>query len=172
MGNNAKGGWNYLWKNVWWSYIESEYTVRDWERLSNRCHKIDFCTRLVLAITTGGTFAGLWVWKYAPWMWKTVSFITFLLATTHTFMNWQKSENDASKLYAGHRMISLRYKNVLLHMQTGVSLDKVMAEYEQIERDEEAIETPPKFRKYKDKFQAECQDAVEIEIESRRKKNG
>ncbi len=172
MENNAKEGWDYLWEQVWWSYLESEYTVRYWERLSSKCHRIDFWARFILAIATGGTFAGLWFWKYAPCIWKGVSLITFLLAATHTFMNWQKSESDASKLYAGHRMISLRYKNVMLHMKTGVSLDKVMAEYEQIEGDEAAIETPSKFRKYKDKLQLECQDAIEIEIESRRKKNG
>lgn len=128
-----------------------------------------------MSITTGGTFAGLGWWKSVPRLWQFVSFVTFCVTATHTFVNWQKSENDLSKLHERHSKISLRYKDLLMDMETmvaGVSLDKIKEEYKQIEKDEESIDTPAKFREYNYKLQLKCQNVVEIDIKSRSKKNG
>lgn len=117
---------------MWWDYIESKLSACYWERLSNRYHKRDLHTRWVLAVTSGSTFAGLGVWKI-------VSFLTFLLAATHAFVNWQKSENDLSRLHEKHSIISLRYKDLLMDMETGLNFDKAKEEYKQIQYIEKAL---------------------------------
>lgn len=85
-----------------------------------------------MAVTSGSTFAGLGVWKI-------VSFLTFLLAATHAFVNWQKSENDLSRLHEKHSIISLRYKDLLMDMETGLNFDKAKEEYKQIQYIEKAL---------------------------------
>lgn len=102
---------------IWKSMLDADMNARYWKYLVNRYSKRDKGLKIFLAVMTSGTVAGWGLWEALPWLWKTLSSISALVAISLPILNYQKSIEQMSSLSGKWGELRIEYEDLWLQVK-------------------------------------------------------
>ena len=72
---------------IWKSMLEADMNAKYWKYLVNRYSTRDKGFKIFLAIMASGTVAGWGLWEDIPWLWKSLSSISAIIAISSPILN-------------------------------------------------------------------------------------
>ena len=76
--------------------LDADMNARYWKRLVNRYATRDKWLKIFMALMASGAVAGWGLWEAIPWLWKTLSSASAVVAISLPVLNYQKSIEQMS----------------------------------------------------------------------------
>lgn len=104
-------------KAIWRSMLDADMNARYWKCLVSRYYQRDKVLKIFLAIMASGTVAGWGLWASLPWLWKTLSSISAIIAISQPILNYQKNIEQMSSLAGKWGELRIEYEDLWLQVQ-------------------------------------------------------
>jgi hypothetical protein len=128
-------------RDLWNSLLDSDMNVRYWGHIARRYAGYDKWSKILVAVTTSGSVAGLQIWKFTAkgfeWSWIYDSFTGFAVITAVAlpFLEFARTMRDAATLAIGWSRLQGRYESLWRRRQNH-SAETLEAELTKIKDDE------------------------------------
>ena len=97
-------------RELWDSMLDAEMNVRYWTAICHRYSTYDVSSRIFLAVTSSSTVAGWGFWAEWPWIWKTLSGVSAVVAIVLTVIDLPKKVSRISVLVARWKQSQVEYE--------------------------------------------------------------
>ena len=97
---------------IWKSMLEADMNAKYWKYLVNRYSTRDKGFKIFLAIMASGTVAGWGLWEDIPWLWKSLSSISAIIAISSPILNYQKSIEQMALLAGKWGELRIEYEDL------------------------------------------------------------
>lgn len=102
---------------IWKSMLDADMNARYWKCLVSRYYKRDKYLKIFLAIMASGTVAGWGLWSSFPWLWKSLSSASAIIAISLPILNYQKYIEQMSFLAGKWGELRIEYEDLWLQIQ-------------------------------------------------------
>lgn len=129
---------------IWKSMLDADMNARYWKYLVNRYSKRDKWIKIFLAIMTSGTVASWGWWEAMPWLWKSLSSISALVAISMPILNYQKIIEQMSSLAGKWGELRIEHEDLWFQVnesKTSQSLERLFKKFRKIESTLQEMET-------------------------------
>jgi hypothetical protein len=116
--------------------LDADMNARYWKYLVQRYSRRDKVLKIFLAIMASGTVAGWGLWESFPYLWKTLSAISALVAISLPILNYQKSIEQMASLAGKWGELRIEYEDLWRQVNnTDVpkSIERVFKKFRKIE---------------------------------------
>ena len=145
---------------IWDDYYRVKCSESYFGRLAHLYWRNDIYVKLFLVMATSSAVAGLKFWSYIPVIWEIVSAVAVVTAIFTATFNLQQARYESEKLEDRFAPFSGEYKRLMSSAELGRDLEEVEQRYNYLVEKEELIQIPARFKKYKKKLQAICEEQV------------
>ena len=96
--------------------LDAEMNVRYWGHIARRYTALDKWSKILVAVTTSGSVAGLQIWKFTSgsfqwsWIYDTLTGVAVVAAVALPFLDYSKTMRDAATLAVGWSRLQGRYE--------------------------------------------------------------
>ena len=97
-------------RELWNSLLDAEMNVRYWSVICHRYSRYDVWSRAFLAITSSSTVASWEFWSQLPWLWKSLSAVSALVAIILSVVDLPKRISRVSVLVARWKHSEVEYQ--------------------------------------------------------------
>jgi hypothetical protein len=129
---------------IWKSMLDADMNARYWKYLVVRYSARDKGLKIFLAIMASGTVAGWGLWEAVPWLWKSLSSISAIVAISLPILNYQKSIDQMSTLAGKWGELRIEYEDLWLQVrnhQDSQTLERAYKKFRKIEASLQEKET-------------------------------
>jgi hypothetical protein len=102
---------------IWQSMLDADMNARYWRGLVARYSKKDKTLKIFLALMASGTVAGWGLWITLPWLWKTLSSLSAIVAIAMPILNYQKHIEQMSYLAGKWGELRIEYEDLWLQVK-------------------------------------------------------
>lgn len=120
--------------------LDADMNSRYWKYLVSRHHKIDRGLKVFLAIMSSGVVAGWGLGDAMPWLWKTLSCGSALVAISLPFLNHQKNIEQMSFLAGKWGALRIDYENLWLEFNNSPDSKTHNSTYKKIRQIESELQ--------------------------------
>lgn len=120
--------------------LDADMNSRYWKYLVIRYSRIDKWLKIFLAMMASGTVAGWGLVEAIPWLWKTLSSFSALIAISLPFLNYQKSIEQMSFLAGKWGTLRIDYENLWLEFQNNPNSKTLNPAYKKIRKIESELQ--------------------------------
>jgi len=151
---------NVLTDEIWEEYYRIKVSKCYFGRLAHLYWRGDIWIKLILAVLTSSAVGGLKFWRSIPYIWEVASALAIVTAIYTAVFNFQQARYEAEKLEDKFAPIAAEYKRLMRNAERGRDLEATEQRYNNLMEKEEYIQIPSRFKKYKKRLLAICEEEV------------
>lgn len=103
---------------IWKAMLDADMNAKYWKYLTIRYSFRDRALKIFMAIVASSTVAGWGLWESVPWLWKTLSSLSALIAVTLPFLTYHKTIEQVSYLSGKWSELRIEYEDLWLQVRT------------------------------------------------------
>lgn len=127
-------------KAIWTSMLDADLNARYWKCLVNRYSLRDRGLKIFLALMTSGTVAGWSLWEAVPWLWKSLSSASAIVAISLPIFNFQKSIEQMSYLSGKWGELRIEYEDLWLSVRNNSDPQSLERSYKKFRKMEGSLQ--------------------------------
>ena len=127
-------------KAIWESMLDADMNARYWRYLVRRYSARDSGLKIFMAVMASGTIAGWGLWESIPWLWKSLSSISAVVAISLQILNYQKQIGQMSFLAGKWGELRIEYEDLWVRVRNNTNPKVIENAYRKYRRIESALQ--------------------------------
>ncbi len=127
-------------KAIWQSMLDADMNARYWKCLVQRYSARDKTLKIFMAVMASGTVAGWGWWETIPWLWKSLSSVSALVAISLPILNYQKSIEQMSGLAGKWGELRIEYEDLWVQVRNKSEPKTLESAYKKFRKIESALQ--------------------------------